>query len=266
MTAGKLKILSDSLLAEYSKSIDFDLEETIALIEKDSVPVDYFQFYNSVSSVYSSKIEGENIDFDSYYKHKFLNVKYKPGYTKKADDLLLAYEFTLENNLSFENVLKTHSILSRNLLPKNQRGFIRNNPMFVLNSDDRIEYVAAEPNIVKSETEKLFFDISILLNEKLSLPEIFYYAAFIHLVFVMIHPFQDGNGRTARLLEKWFLIEKLGKKIISIELEKNYYKNQSDYYKNIRILGLEYTGLDYSQSFDFLIMTISGLKTQTRNH
>lgn len=266
MTAGKLKILSDSLLAEYSKSIDFDLEETIALIEKDSVPVDYFQFYNSVSSVYSSKIEGENIDFDSYYKHKFLNVKYKPGYTKKADDLLLAYEFTLENNLSFENVLKTHSILSRNLLPKNQRGFIRNNPMFVLNSDDRIEYVASEPNIVKSETEKLFFDISILLNEKLSLPEIFYYAAFIHLVFVMIHPFQDGNGRTARLLEKWFLIEKLGKKIISIELEKNYYKNQSDYYKNIRILGLEYTGLDYSQSFDFLTMTISGLKTQTRNH
>jgi len=266
LTAGKLKILSDSLLAEYAKSIDFDIEEAIALIEKDSVPVDYFQFYNSVSSVYSSKIEGENIDFDSYYKHKFLNVKYKPDYTKKADDLLLAYEFTLENNLSFENVLKTHSILSRNLLPKNQRGLIRNNPMFVLNSDDRIEYVAAEPNIIKSETEKLFFDISILLNEKLSLPEIFYYAAFIHLVFVKIHPFQDGNGRTARLLEKWFLIEKLGKKIISIELEKNYYKNQSDYYKNIRILGLEYTGLDYSQSFDFLTMTISGLKTQTRNH
>ena len=266
MTADRLKILSNSLLTAYAKSIDFDIGETITLIEKDSVPVDYFQFYNSVSSVYSSKIEGENIDFDSYYKHKFLNVKYKPDYTKKADDLLLAYEFTLENNLSFENVLKTHSILSRNLLPKNQRGLIRNNPMFVLNSDDRIEYVAAEPNIIKSETEKLFFDISILLNEKLSLPEIFYYAAFIHLVFVMIHPFQDGNGRTARLLEKWFLIEKLGKKIISIELEKNYYKNQSDYYKNIRILGLEYTGLDYSQSFDFLTMTISGLKTQTRNH
>jgi Fic family protein len=266
MMAGKLNILSNSLLTEYSKLIDFDIQETITLIEGDFVPVDYFQFYNSVSSVYSSKIEGENIDFDSYYKHKFLNVKYKSDYTKKSDDLLLAYEFTLENNLSLENVLKTHSIISRNLLPKNQRGLIRNNPMFVLNSDDRIEYVAAEPNIVKSETEKLFLDISILLNDKLSLPEIFYYAAYIHLVFVKIHPFQDGNGRTARLIEKWFLIEKLGKKIISIELEKNYYKNLSDYYKNIRNLGLEYVGLDYSQSLDFLTMTISGLKTQTKNH
>ena len=91
MTASRLNILSNSLLNEYSKSIDFDIEETINLIEGDSVPVDYFQFYNSVSSVYSSKIEGENIDFDSYYKHKFLNVKYKPDYTKKSDDLLLAY-------------------------------------------------------------------------------------------------------------------------------------------------------------------------------
>lgn len=264
--AGRFKILSNSLLAEYSKSIDFDLEETITLIEKDSVPVDYFQFYNSVSSVYSSKIEGENIDFDSFYKHKFLNVKYRPDYTKKTDDLFLAYDFTFKNNLSFENVLKAHSILSRNLLPRNQRGLIRNSPMFVLNSDDRIEYVAAEPNIVKSELEKLFFEISILLNEKLSLPEIFYYAAFTHLVFVKVHPFQDGNGRTARLLEKWFLIEKLGKKIVSVELEKHYYKNLSDYYNNLRKPGLEYTGLDYSQGLDFLTMTISGLKTQTKNH
>ena len=86
------------------------------------------------------------------------------------------------------------------------------------------------------------------------------------MVFVKIHPFQDGNGRTARLIEKWFLIEKLSKKIVSIELEKNYYKNLSDYYKSIRKLGLEYSELDYSQSLDFLTMTISGLKTQTKNH
>lgn len=266
MSEKNLKIISNSLLHDFLISINFDIEKTLASIEGDSVPVDYFQFYNSVSSVYSSKIEGENIDFDSYYKYKFLNVKYKADYTKKSDDLLLAYEFALENSLDLRNVLKAHSILSSNLLPKNQRGLIRNNPMFVLNSDDRIEYVAAEPNIVKSELEKLFSDISTLLIENLSLAETFYYASFIHLVFVKIHPFQDGNGRSARLLEKWFLIKKLGRKIVSVELEKNYYKNLTDYYKNIRKLGLEYIGLDYSKSLDFLAMTVTGLKTQTKDH
>jgi Fic family protein len=266
MSLNRLKILSNNLLDDFKKQIDFNLEETIASIESDSVPVDYFQFYNAVSSVYSSKIEGENIDFDSYYKHKFLHVKYKPDYTKKSDDLVAAYEFTLQNNLNLDNVLKAHSILSRNLLPQIHRGSIRTKPMFVLNADDRIEYVAADPKIVGSELSTLFSDIMILLKENLSMLEVFYYAAFIHLAFVKIHPFQDGNGRTARLLEKWFLKEKMGNKIVSIELEKNYYKNLSDYYKNIRKLGLEYSELDYSQSLDFLTMTVSGLKNQLKDH
>jgi Fic family protein len=45
----------------------------------------------------------------------------------------------------------------------------------------------------------------------LSAEEVFYFASFIHLRFVHIHPFRDGNGRAARLIEKWFIAEKLGK-------------------------------------------------------
>jgi Fic family protein len=69
----------------------------------------------------------------------------------------------------------------------------------------------------------------------LSILEIFYYAAFIHLVFLKKHPLQDGNGRTARLVEKWVLREKLGQETISIELgtTKNYNSNKPKYYDNI---------------------------------
>ena len=256
----ELRILTSQLLDDYKIIVKESPLDKLNKIKQIEIPVDYFKFYKSVSSVYSSKIEGEDIDFDSYFKYKFLKVRFKRDYTRKADDLYAAYDFIETNTLCLKNVQKTHSILSSSLLPKSQGGLIRTNPMFVINNDDRIEYVAARPEIVKQEIERLFDDVTILLNADLGHFEIFYYAAMLHLVFVKIHPFQDGNGRTARLIEKWFLIEKLGQKATSIQLEKNYFKNLNDYYSNIRKLGLEYDDLDYSKSLDFLLMTVNGIK------
>jgi|SRR5690554_4933285 len=131
--------------------------------------------------------------------------------------------------------------------------------MFVINSDDQIEYVASSPEIVMTELNKLFDDIELFVNTDLNPFEVFYYASMIYLVFVKIHPFQDGNGRTARLLEKCFFIEKIGQKATAVQLEKNYYKYLKDYYANIRKLGLEYEVLDYGKSLDFLLMTVNGM-------
>lgn len=256
------KILTDKLLADYIKAVKESPLDKIDKIKKLDMPVDYFQFYKSVSSVYSSKIEGEDIDFDSYFKHKFLKVKFKPDYTRKADDLYAAYDFIDGNRLTFENVQKAHSILSKNLLPESQQGLIRTNPMFVINSDDKIEYVAPGPELVKSELDKLFDDLDLLQGTVLNPFEVFYYAALLHLVFVKIRPFQDGNGRAARLIEKWFLIEKIGQKSTSVQLEKNYYKRLKDYYSNIRKIGLEYKDLDYSKCLGFLLMTVEGIDDQ----
>jgi Fic family protein len=93
-----------------------------------------------------------------------------------------------------------------------------------------------------------------LLKTELKIEEVFYFAAFIHLVFVKIHPWNDGNGRTARLLEKWFLAQKLGQKAWFIQSEKMYYNQHNLYYNNIRLLGLEYSELDYKQAMPFLLM------------
>ncbi|HPX76810.1 MAG TPA: Fic family protein [Bacteroidales bacterium] len=258
----EFKIITSELLDQYISVIKESPLEKLEKIKKVEIPVDYFQFYKSISSVYSSKIEGEDIDFDSFFKHKFLKVKFKPNYTKKTDDLYAAYDFIENKRITLKNIQKAHSILSSNLLPKSQQGLIRTNPMFVINSNDQIEYIAANPEIIKTELNKLFDDIELLINTDLNPFEIFYYASFCHLVFVKIHPFQDGNGRTARLLEKWFLMKKIGEKATSIQLEKNYYNHLKDYYANIRKLGLEYENLDYNKSLDFLLMTVNGIETE----
>jgi len=253
-------MITNLLKNEFLTSIGFNPMEKLAAKKAEELPVDYFDFYNSVSSVYSSKIEGENIDFDSFFKHKFLKVPYNPDYTKKSEDLFKAYEFIRENRFTEENVLKVHSLLSEHLLPKSQRGRIRNNPMFVLNEEDRIEYVACAPAKIKVELSDFFNKVKELLKEEITPIEAFFYAAQVHLVFVKIHPFQDGNGRTARLLEKWFLLEKLGEDAVAVELEKNYYQNRKAYYDNIRKIGLEYETLDWSKALDFLKMTILSLE------
>jgi len=212
----EFKILTDKLFDEYIKNVSESPLDKIDKLKKVDIPVDYFEFYKSISSVYSSKIEGEDIDFDSYFKHKFLKVKFRPDYTRKADDLYSAYDFIDNHKLNLLDVRKVHGILSSNLLSKSQQGLIRTNTMFVINSDDQIEYVAALPEIVNQELDKLFHDIDTLIDNELNPFEIFYYASLLHLVFVKIHPFQDGNGRTARLIEKWFLIEKIGQKATSV--------------------------------------------------
>lgn len=260
MNKHELEILEVGLFEDFTHRIDFDVEFAIKKAQEFDMPVDYFKFYKSISSVYSSKIEGEKIDFDSFFKHKFLNVEYKMDYTQKADDLFDAYEFIELADLNLKNLQEAHSIITRNLLPKSQQGFIRTNPMFVVNNEDRIEYVAAESFVLKNELERLFKDIEYLKSETLTSQEVFYFGSLIHLVFVKIHPFQDGNGRVARLLEKWFLFSKLGQDASGVQLEKNYFQELDSYYANIKVLGLEYEKLKYENSLSFLLMTINSLK------
>ncbi|HEY3134904.1 MAG TPA: Fic family protein [Blastocatellia bacterium] len=60
--------------------------------------------------------------------------------------------------------------------------------------------------------QEVFEDVRSLKRQSQDFASVFYYASLLHLVFVHTHPFQDGNGRAARLLEKWFLASYLGKR------------------------------------------------------
>ncbi|WOC51683.1 hypothetical protein BPO_1036 [Bergeyella porcorum] len=250
----KLQIIPTDLLGTYLKQVPKNLQTTFEALKDAEISSDTFNFYVSVSSVYSSKIEGEKIELDSYIKHKKFGIKFLPDYTKKIDDLYNAYSFAQKNELNPQNISEAHKLLSKNIVAKNWQGKFRNQNMYVTTMDGKIEYVAASPFEVETEMKKFFNDISILLNEDLSIEEVFYYASFIHLIFVKIHPWNDGNGRTARLLEKWFLAQKLGTKAWFIQSEKMYYNQHNTYYKNIRLLGLEYFELDYNQALPFLLM------------
>ena len=248
-----LKILPNKHLQSYLNALEKDLPNNLPSGEKPPLTSDTFSFYTSVSSVYSSKIEGEDIDLNSYLKHRFSKTEYQPDYTKKTDDLFEAYQFAKNSELTLNNLLKAHTLLSKNLLKPSNQGRIRTEIELILNADGQIEYVAAAPSVVHSEMEKLMSDIVFLKEQNLNSNTIFYCAAMIHLVFLKIHPFADGNGRSARLLEKWFLAQKLGENAWFIPSEKYYYDNIKAYYKNVHI-GLDYESLNYDRCLPFLLM------------
>jgi Fic family protein len=255
----ELKIIPVNLLDQYCSHVNSDLQSLFDALTDAEISTDTFSFYTSVASVFSSKIEGEDIELDSYVKHKKFGVAFLPDHTRKTDDLYNAYTFAKSNVLNKENINEVHQLLTKHILSKHQQGKVRVQNMYVSTPDGKIEYVAALPNAVESEMSKLYDDIDDLLSTDLNIKEIFFFASLIHLVFVKIHPFNDGNGRTARLLEKWFIAQKLGLKAWFIQSEKNYYQQHQVYYSNLRTLGLEYQELDYSKALAFLLMLPASL-------
>lgn len=247
-------LISDILLQEYIENFPSGLEEKFNALHDAEISNDSFSFYTSVASVFSSKIEGEEIELDSYIKHKKFGIEFLPDYTKKIDDLYSAYIFAKTNSLNRHSIPKVHEILAKNIVAQHQQGKNRIHNMYVASDDGKIEYVAISPYQLDSEMKNFYNDLDELLFKELNFKEIFYYASMIHLVFVKIHPWNDGNGRSARLIEKWFLSEKLGEKAWFVQSEKNYYQNHQLYYKNLRVLGLEYELLNYTKALPFLQM------------
>jgi len=254
MTEIPFEIISTDLLNNYKDNFNNKINQYFEDLHDSELSIDTFSFYTSVSAVFSSKIEGEHIELDSFIKHKRFGVKYQPDYTKKTDDLYNAYVFAQNNKLSAQTLAAAHVQLTKNILQQSQQGKFRTGNMFVVTNDGRIEYVAASPGLIKTEMEKLSIDMERLLKANLDFNEVFFFAAMLHLVFVKIHPFEDGNGRTARLLEKWFIAQKLGGKAWFIQSERYYYDQHQTYYNNIRRLGIEYDTLNYNEALPFLLM------------
>jgi Fic family protein len=255
----ELQIIPTDLLEVYK--LYCSDESMLSMFNQLELSTSEFSFNMAEAAVYSSKIEGEAIELDSYIMHKRFNIEFQPEYTRKIDDLYLAYQFASQNKPDQTTFAEMHTLLAKHIVSTNWLGQYRKQNMFVTTKDGRIEYVAATPFEVPSEMQKLYNDLEILLNIELTTSEIFFFASMLHLVFVKIHPWNDGNGRSARLFEKWFLAQKLGYKAWFIRSEKFDYSHHETYYNNIRMLGLEYPGLDYSKALPFLLMLPQAVKS-----
>jgi Fic family protein len=250
-----MKKLTDKYFDTYTSMLDVDVDKALEQLKQREWTAESFRFYTAVSVMSSSRIEGETLEIDSYLKHKLQAIEYLPNLTEKPNDLYSAYEFARDNDLTLKNLLEVHRIATQHLLPESQRGVVRTSNMIIMDQQtQQVQYEATLASIVKKEFDNFWLELDSLVQHKLNTQQVFYYASLIHLVFVKIHPFNDGNGRTARLLEKWFLATLLGEKAWYIPSENYYYKNLNAYYQHLARVGLFYEELNYNKSIPFLLM------------
>lgn len=218
-----------------------------------------------MSAVFSSNIEGNPVDLNSFMNSvSFENKSQRSREIKEIEDLVSAYEFAQKNELNENNFLDTHKILSKTFLSESKRGIYRDDKMGAFDESGLV-YLAVEPEHVENNMADFFSEIRVLLKKELSVSELFYHAALIHLRFVHIHPFWDGNGRCARLLEKWFLPQKINSRAWKMQSEKYYNEHISDYYKNISI-GVNFYELNYDMCVPFLTMLPKEIISENLNH
>jgi len=218
-----------------------------------------FEYLTKSSAVYSSNIEGNSIDLNSYMNYEMNKDKFKVGKEiEEIEDLIEAYNFAQNNRLNEKNLLNCHKIFSDTLLIRSKRGKYRIEQVGVFGKSG-LAYLAIEPEYVEKEMNIFFQDINELISTKLNETEVFYFASLIHLRLAHIHPFRDGNGRAARLIEKWFVAEKLGRDFWKLPSEEYYKNNQTKYYETIN-LGVNFYELNYDRCIEFLKMLPNCLK------
>jgi Fic family protein len=256
-----LQLISTECIQQYIDNQPISLLKHFTKIKGLGAKFMNLDFYFSNSAVYSSMIEGNRIDLDSYLKYSYSGMNTNGKSYKEIEDLKKAYLFAKLQTLNLERFMECHSILSQTIIEdENYRGQIRDKDVFVFSNGQKI-YTGTNKESVKEEMDQFFNEIEILLSHELSIEQIFYFASMLHLILVQIHPFADGNGRSARLLEKWFLAQKLGESAWYIQSEKMYQKRIKSYHKNVHI-GEDYTTIKYSYALPFLMMLPMALRVK----
>jgi Fic family protein len=204
------------------------------------------------SAVYSSNIEGVSVDINSFNQDPKLFDRHTQKEIAEVQDLVDAYEHAKSQKLNEKNLLSVHKLLSRHLVTKSRQGSYRSERIGVFIKEGLV-YLGIEEILVAHEMSELFNVIRELLSQKLTTIEVIFWDSWLHLEIAMIHPFLDGNGRAARLLEKWFMTESLGEHAWILQTEEFYFKNRAVYYRNLK-LGAHYWKVSFKKSKVFLEM------------
>ena len=184
---------------------------------------------NKIKSIHSSlAIEANSLSLNQV--KDVIEGKVVIGPRKEIQEVKNAYNlynmFDKFDCYSEEDLLLAHSVLT--YLIDEESGKYRNHGEGVFDGD-KVIFVAPPENMVPTLMKDLF---NWLKNDNET--PLLIKSCIFHYEFVFIHPFGDGNGRTARFWQN-LLLSNWNSVFEYIPLESQIYKYQSEYYHKINI-------------------------------
>ena len=204
-----------------------------------------------ISAFSSTSIEGNPLPLTDVKRI----MKNQPKHIRDSEKEVLNYNKALvELNEKLKNqkqlfdlrlILEIQKTITQELIENHRCGQLRQEPVFVNNPKTRqVVYLPPE----QSEVSKLMNELFEYIEKNKDIVDPLILAGIFHKQFVIIHPFIDGNGRTARLATK-VLLANMGLDTFNLFSFENYYNNNvSKYFERVGLVGNYY---DIRDEIDF---------------
>lgn len=206
----------------------------------------------TLSAHTSTRIEGNPLPLTEVKRL----LKSHPRNLRESEREVVNYNEALERlnrlvsegsaNLTLRRIQDIHRTVMKGLLDSYHCGRFRAEPV-VVNDPRTGETVYYPPD--HADVKPLMKELTSFVARNRGLLDPLILAGIFHKQFVIIHPFTDGNGRTARLATK-VLLAGMGIDTFPLFSFENYYnKNVSRYFAEVGVTGNYYdvmTGTDFT--------------------
>jgi len=196
-------------LHESLHQVDSHGKDSLYSVVKDEIQAELTEQALVEEAMFSSVIEGA---FSTIARARELIVEGKPP-RDTSDQMVLnngrVMRYVLEQRAAPCSVELMHAVqrmvTEKTLEDGAVSGRFRDGPVFVVNERRQTIYEAPPAGTVEASMQAL----AAWINEEAQQPFIhpILRASILHTYLVYVHPYADGNGRTARALFYWYLLK-----------------------------------------------------------
>lgn len=203
-----------------------------------------------IDSYSSATIEGARTTVENVIK-ALSNKNNKP--LDKSNQMVIntvkACNIAYKNEITIDNIRNIWDVITYNVCEnENFKGTKFRNGMVYVGNNSKIIHIPCDVQSINRKMKELFSWL------KQSNIDIVIKSCILHFYIVYIHPFCDGNGRTARLMHSSYLIHNGYSNVKYISISESINNDINMYYKTLQESEYTYDGaLDITPFINYML-------------